>query len=97
MGIVNCGNRIKYMPAVGDKIYAGSWWIEKDVLGRDFVRAHWPLYVSMEPKSLFSPKNPRYGSATSIRYYINTEYQSIIVAGQEFRAAVILVPGCAFP
>lgn len=78
-----------------NQIYQGSWWIEKDKLGRDVVRAFWPEYSSSEPKSLFSFENPRYGSATAIRYYMNAA-GALFLAGKTFQVPVILVPGCAF-
>ncbi len=80
-----------------DEIYEGSWWIEKDEFSRDFVRAFWPEYTSSEPKSLFSPENPRYGTATSLRYYLNVKNGAVFLEGKGFLSPVILVPGSAFP
>lgn len=80
-----------------NEIYDGNWWIEKDELNRDFVRAFWPEYTSSESKSLFSPDNPRYGTATSLRYYLNVENGAIFLAGKNFLSPVILARGYAFP
>lgn len=79
------------------QIYTGRWWIEKDSLGKDVVRAFWPEYNSSEPKSLFSPKNPRYGTATSLRYYFDLDTSSVFIANKMVKTSVILVPGRAFP
>lgn len=80
-----------------NQIYAGHWWIEQDTLGRDCVRAFWPQYISSSPKSLFSPQHPRYGTATSIRYYFDPNSNAIFLANKTIRAAVVLAPGRAFP
>lgn len=80
-----------------NQVYTGCWWIEKDRLNRDVVRAFWPSYHSSEPKSLFSPKNPRYGTATSVRYYFDPENKAVFLANNRVRTSVILVPGRAFP
>lgn len=79
-----------------NQIYEGKWWIETDALGRDFVRAFWPTYISSKPQSLFSPENPRYGNATSVRYYRNPKSGTIMLAGKNFQASALLVPGCPF-
>lgn len=81
-----------------NNVYLGSWWSEKDELGRDFMRAHWPDYASTEKKSLFSPANPNYGSATSVWYYVDAQQtDTLIVATKDFRSPVLLIPGRAFP
>lgn len=80
-----------------NQIFMGEWWIETDETGHNFVRAFWPEYTSSEPASLFSPQNPRYGNATSLRYFINQETGAILVAGKKFLAPVILAPGHVFP
>lgn len=78
-------------------IYPGKWWIEKDKLGTAHVRAFWPDYISSERDSIFSPENPKFGNATSIRYYFDSIHNSFLVAGKKFQASVILIPGDAFP
>ncbi len=80
-----------------NQIYSGRWWIDQDSKGEDVVHAFWPTYISQEPKSLFSPKNPSYGKPTSLRYYFDPESGGVLVAGKAFHASVLLVPGCAFP
>lgn len=81
-----------------NKVYLGTWWSEKDDLGRDFMRAHWPDYASAEKKSLFSPANPNYGSATSVWYYVDVQQSdTVLVATKDFRSPVLLMPGRAFP
>ena len=81
-----------------DHIYNGTWWIEKDNLGRDCVRAMWPEYTSTEPNSLFHPQNPLYGRATSVWYYVDIEQPNAIhMASRRFRSPVLLAPGKAFP
>ncbi|MCE5316446.1 MAG: hypothetical protein LLG04_03665 [Parachlamydia sp.] len=79
-----------------NQIYSGKWWIEKDDQGRDVVRAFWPHYTSSEPASLFSPQNPRYGTATSLRYYLHAQTGAVLIAGKTFQASVILAPGLSF-
>ena len=79
-----------------NQIYLGNWWIEKDKLGRDCVRAFWPQYTSSEPDSLFSPKNPRYGTPTALKYYFDSQRRALLVAGNTLEASVIFVPGCPF-
>lgn len=81
----------------GNKIYPGKWWIEKDIDNRDIVRAFWPSYTSSEPKSLFSPENPRFGEATSIGYYRNSENGALLLVGKKFALSALLIPGCCFP
>lgn len=73
--------------------YLGKWWIEKDSEGRDVVRAFWPQYTSSEPASLFSPQNPRYGTATALRYYFHAQTGAVLIAGKTFQASVILAHG----
>ncbi len=80
-----------------NQIYSGRWWIDQGLNGEDIVHAFWPNYISQEPKSLFSPKNPNYGKPTSLRYYLNPSTGGIFIAGKSFQTAVLLVPGCAFP
>ena len=81
-----------------NQVYSGTWRIEKDTLGRDCVRAFWPHYTSSEPQSLFSPENSRFGTATSVWYYSDSQQpNTILVATKKFRAHVILAPGRAFP
>lgn len=81
-----------------NEVFKGSWWIENDETGRDYVRAYWPDYNSKDPKSLFSPENPRYGTATSVWYYMDAQQpDTLLVATKKFRAPVVLVPGRAFP
>jgi hypothetical protein len=76
-----------------NQIYPGSWWIDRDSEGEDVVHAIWPNYVSQEPKSLFSPKNPAYGKPTSLRYYFDPANGGVIVEGKAFQAPVLLVHG----
>ena len=81
-----------------NKIYNGSWWVEKDKDSHDFFRAIWQQYKSNEPNSLFHPENPRFGNATSLWYY--RDFQSphgFQIATKNFRETVIVAPGCAFP
>lgn len=80
-----------------NQIYSGQWWIDQDPKGEDLVHAFWPNYISSEPKSLFSPKNPSYGKPTSLRYYFNTSSSEILIAGKTFQTSALLIPGCAFP
>jgi hypothetical protein len=81
-----------------NQIYEGNWRIEKDEIGRDFVRAFWPQYSSPNQKSLFSPENPRFGTATSVWYYVDTtQPNTILLATKKFRVSLVLVPGRAFP
>ena len=80
-----------------NQIYCGHWWIDQDQKGGDVVHAFWPGYVSSEPKSLFSPKNPAFGKPTTLRYYYNQTSGGVFVAGKAFQAPVLLAPGCAFP
>jgi hypothetical protein len=80
-----------------NQIYAGRWWIDQDPEGKDFIHAFWPGYISSEPKSLFSPKNPSYGKPTSLRYYFNRESKACFIRGKSFQAPVLLAPGRAIP
>lgn len=74
--------------------YAGSWWIDKDDAGRDVVHAFWPDYQSLEAKSLFNPQNPRYGSPTSILYYMaKAPATGLLLVTKSAQAAAILLPG----
>jgi|GEM_PF-1946041 len=79
------------------QIYLGHWWIEKDKLGQDIVRAFWPSYHSSEADSLFSPMNPRYGTATSVRYYFDPHSRSVFLANSRMYTSAVLIPGRAFP
>jgi len=81
-----------------NQVYEGNWWTEKDDLGRDFVRAFWPQYISEDPQSLFSPENPHVGSATSVWYYVDSEQSNKLLIGTKtFQASVLLAPGKTFP
>jgi hypothetical protein len=80
-----------------NQIYTGKWWIETDDLGRDCVRALWPDYVSSQPRSLFSPQNPRYGTATSLHYYIHRTTGALLLCTKKVQVPVLLAPGCVFP
>ena len=72
-------------------VYPGTWWIEKDELGRDFMRAFWPGYAKS------SNSNPK-DEATSIWYYVDPQQaDTLIVATKNERSPVLLVPGRAFP
>lgn len=79
-----------------NQIHSGSWWIDQDPKGEDIVHAFWPNYTSMEPKSLFSPKNSAYGKPTSLRYYYNQATGEVLIGGKTFQTSVLLVPGRAF-
>jgi hypothetical protein len=79
-----------------NRVYLGRWWLEKDEFNRDYVRAIWPQYSSLHPQSLFSPDNPRYGTATAIWYYVDSTHSKFLVANRKFQAQVLLVPGRAF-
>lgn len=77
-----------------DQIYNGTWWINKDEEGRDVVHAFWPNYQSTQPKSLFSPENPRYGNPTSILYYSSSQHtNALLLVTKTTQAAAIIVPG----
>lgn len=80
-----------------NQTYSGKWWIETDALGGDVVRAFWPDYTSSKVESLFSPKNPRYGTATSLRYYIHRETGALLLSSKKTFRPALLVPGCVFP
>lgn len=81
-----------------NKIYEGTWWFETDSQSRDMVRAYWPNYISSDPQSLFSPKNPKFGTATAVRYYRDPQNStSILISGKTFACTALLIPGCAFP
>ena len=69
----------------GGKVYTGSWWEEKDELGRDFFRAYWPEYSSKT-------------DATSYWYYVDSKQpDTLIVATKTTRSPVLVIPGRAFP
>lgn len=77
-----------------DQIFNGTWWINKDEQGRDVVHAFWPEYQSTEPKSLFSPENPRFGNATSILYYGSSQHpNALLLVTKSMQAAATVVPG----
>lgn len=81
-----------------NQVYQGHWWIEKDEQNRDFIRAYWPQYNSFDPKSIFYPDNPDYGSATAVWYYVDPSCpDTLLLAKKSFRAPITLVPGRAFP
>lgn len=81
-----------------NQIYPGSWWTEKDTCGRTNVRAIWPDYQSSSPKSIFSTDNPKYGSATSVWYYVDIEQpDTLILATEKFRTPLLIIPGRSFP
>lgn len=80
-----------------NQIYSGRWWIDQDPKGEDVVHAFWPDYISLEPKSLFSLKNPSYGKPTSLRYYFDKSSGAILIRGKTFQTSVLLAPGCIFP
>lgn len=70
------------------QVYAGNWWVEKDELGRDFMRAFWPEYSSYDKTH----------TATSAWYYVDTKQpDTLLVATKTDRSPVLLVPGRAFP
>lgn len=76
------------------QIYSGSWWINKNEVGQDVVHAFWPNYQSTEPKSLFSPENPRFGNATSVLYYFSPQVpNALMIATKSFQLAAIIAPG----
>lgn len=67
-----------------NKVYAGSWWTEKDELGRDFVRAIWPDYSNADPSAAW--------------YYVDSKQaDTLLVATKTDRSPVLVVPGRAFP
>ncbi len=82
----------------GDKVYPGSWWAEKDELGRDFFRAYWPEYSSGHKDSKFSSPNTGKSDATSAWYYVDSKQSdTLIVATKTYRTPVLVLPGRAFP
>lgn len=80
-----------------DKVYAGTWWIEKDELGRDFMRAIWPEYSSSQKQSKFSSSSQS-GDATAAWYYVDPKQaDTLLVATETYRTPVLLLPGRSFP
>lgn len=77
-------------------IYKGSWWIEKDQLDQDYVRAFWPDYSSSERNSLFSPQNPRYGNPTAVWYYLDLQSKSLLLVTRAYQTIALWVEGRAF-
>lgn len=82
---------------IKDQVFSGKWWSETDLEGKDCVRAFWPEYTSPAPTSLFFPQSPKYGNATSVRYYINPKTKGIIIAGKKKLTHAVIASGNVFP
>lgn len=68
-----------------NQIYPGTWWIEKDEQGRDFVRAFWPDYAHKQPEP------------TAAWYYFDSQQpETLLVATKNERYPVLIMPGRAF-
>lgn len=71
--------------------YPGTWWVEKDEQGRDFMRAFWPEYSSS-----YDPSSSQ--EATSAWYYVDvTQPDTLLLATKTSRETLLLLPGKTFP
>ncbi len=75
-------------------LYKGLWWTSKDESGDDIIHAYWPEYTSQDERSLFNSQHPRYGSPTSVRYYIAKEAPyGLLLVTKSIQVHALLVPG----